>query len=179
MQCLLRIWFSSSHGIAEECMSWWTSLNLFLSSSHTFNATYLYTTHVLHLSFVSLPQLSKQALSKQTQNKLSRACAGGRGLSWAAATARLHPIKMGSVEKGCGLEPVTSVPVPSAPTALCREKQRREREREREVRVGVDSPRRSSRRPAGCLQDLRRQLVLYGEFIPFLQQCHKRKTHSI
>lgn len=40
------------------------------------------------------------------------------------ATARLHPIRTGSVEKRCGLLPVTSVSVPSAPTAFCRERQR-------------------------------------------------------
>ena len=51
-----------------------------------------------------------------------------------------------------------------------------EKGREKEVREGVDTPRRSSRRPAGCLQDLKQRLVLYGEFIPCLPLCHQRKT---
>lgn len=59
----------------------------------------------------------KQVVQSQCKN-------GGEGVNWAAATARLHPIRIGSVEKRCGLEPVTSVPVPSAPTAFCRERQR-------------------------------------------------------
>ncbi|KAM7367934.1 hypothetical protein PAMP_014199 [Pampus punctatissimus] len=90
-------------------------------------------------------QLSKQALSKQTLNKLSKAIGGGESWGrWAVATARLHPIRTGSVEKGCGLEPVTSVHVPSAPTAFCKERQR-------DGRLGREWIRRAKvpRRPAG------------------------------
>lgn len=71
-------------------------------------------------------------LSKQTLKKLSKASAGKRGEGgepWAVATVWLHPIRTGSVEKGRGLPAggsniCASVPVPSAPTAFCRERQR-------------------------------------------------------
>lgn len=98
-------------------------MHVLISSEAASHLTPTFTPHNFHTlalfpsCFISLLQLSKQTL-----NKLSKA--GGEGVSWAAATARLHPIRTGSVEKGCGLEPVTSVPVPSALTAFCRERQR-------------------------------------------------------
>lgn len=49
----------------------------------------------------------------------------GGGVSWVAAMVRLHRIRTGSVEKGRGLKPVTSVAVASPLTAFRRARQRR------------------------------------------------------
>lgn len=99
----------------------------------------IYTTCISHVGFIPLLQLSKQILNKLSTAGVER----GEGVGWAAATARLHPIRAGSVEKGCGLEPVTSVPFPSALAAFCRVRQGEE-----SVYVCVYVPRRSSRSAA-------------------------------
>lgn len=94
---------------------WHTWIASFFSPCHTFPPH----------SLLFFLQLFKQALFKQTLQEVvhSRGWGGGEA-SWAVATALLYPIRTRSVEKGCGLEPVTSVPLPSAPTAFCRERQR-------------------------------------------------------
>jgi len=90
---------------------------------------------VLHLSFVSLLQLSKQTLSKQTLNKSTASLFGGG----AGRRPRLSCILLGLgvLKRGVALCKQHLCLSPLPPTAF-----RRERERE-----GVD-PRRSSRRPA-------------------------------
>lgn len=96
---------------------------------------------------------------------------GGRGLGWAAATARLHPIRAGSVEKGCGLEPVTSVPFPSALAAFCRVRQG-------EGSVCVCRGEVLARRLL-CLQNLKHQPTLCGYFIPCLPPCCQGNAASV
>lgn len=94
------------------------------------------------------------------------------GASWAAAPALLHPIRAGSVEKGCGLKRVTSVPVSFAPKAFCRE-----REWRRQPGNGED-PLRSSRWPAGCFAASQIVVVFTAGF-SHLPQSYQRKPSPV
>lgn len=87
----------------------------------------------------------------------------GGGVSWAAVTVWLHCIRAGSVEKGCGLRPVTSVAVAPPPAS----------QRSAEGGGGVvHMQRMHSCRSAVCLQNPKKQLVLSADgFIVHLLRC--------
>lgn len=107
---------------------------------HTWIASFFSPCHIFppHIAFFSSYSSSNKPSSSKPFKKLFTAGIGGGGgeASWAVATARLYPIRTRSVEKGCGLEPVTSVPLPLPPRHSAekgREKEAREGENTKEV----------------------------------------------
>lgn len=118
----------------------WTLLHSSsIPGTHEQHPSSLPVTHFHHTQPSFLPTALQ---TSPLQANPSRSCSqpvsvgGGGGASWAVATARLYPIRTRSVEKGCGLEPVTSVPLPLPPRHSAekgREKEAREGENTKEV----------------------------------------------
>lgn len=154
----------------------WTLLHSSsIPGTHEQHPSSLPVTHFHHtvstLAFFSSYSSSNKPSSSKPFKKLFTAGRGWGGeASWAVATARLYPIRTRSVEKGCGLEPVTSVPLPSAPTAFCRERQRDGGQGGREYE-------RSTRQPAGCVHDLKQRLVLCMASLSLVCPAAITETH--